>query len=53
MSRIAHAPGTVREISRMPEMNETANETRECRSRNIKHLARTGVLLLNPWEFGG
>ncbi|WP_405855784.1 type II toxin-antitoxin system VapC family toxin [Streptomyces sp. NBC_00090] len=22
-------------------------------SRNIKHLARTGVLLLNPWEFGG
>ncbi|WP_330331622.1 hypothetical protein OHS33_19005 [Streptomyces sp. NBC_00536] len=22
-------------------------------SRNIKHLARSGVLLLNPWEYEG
>ncbi|WP_324604410.1 type II toxin-antitoxin system VapC family toxin [Streptomyces sp. NRRL F-4474] len=22
-------------------------------SRNVKHLARTGVLLLNPWEYEG
>ncbi|KND26021.1 type II toxin-antitoxin system VapC family toxin [Streptomyces acidiscabies] len=22
-------------------------------SRNTKHLTRTGVLLLNPWEYGG